>query len=71
LFNDPVLSEYSRSFASCHHSDKAFTDGLEKSVSLDGRSLVKNTPTLTNIAFQRFFFSDSRVNYLEDQAVAV
>jgi cytochrome c peroxidase len=28
-------------------------------------------PTLTNIAFQREFFSDSRVNYLEDQAVTV
>ncbi|WP_121364618.1 cytochrome-c peroxidase [Flavobacterium limicola] len=73
LFNDPVLSgDNSRSCASCHHSDKAFTDGLEKSISLDGRSLVKrNTPTLTHIAFQRTFFYDSRVNYLEDQAVAV
>jgi cytochrome c peroxidase len=73
LFNDPVLSgNNSRSCASCHHADKAFTDGLEKAVSLDGQSLVKrNTPTLSNIAFQRVFFSDSRVNYLEDQAVAV
>ena len=73
LFNDPVLSgNNSRSCASCHHSEKAFTDGLEKAVSFDGKSLVKrNTPTLSNIAFQRVFFSDSRVNYLEDQAVAV
>ncbi|MFV5684473.1 cytochrome-c peroxidase [Flavobacterium sp. GB2R13] len=73
LFNDPILSgNNSRSCASCHHADKAFTDGLEKAVSLDGHSLVKrNTPTLSNIAFQRVFFSDSRVNYLEDQAVAV
>ncbi|MFV8466305.1 cytochrome-c peroxidase [Flavobacterium sp. LB1P62] len=73
LFNDPVLSgNNSRSCASCHHADKAFTDGLEKAVSLDGQSLVKrNTPTLSNIAFQRVFFSDSRVTYLEDQAVAV
>ncbi|MFA9189059.1 cytochrome c peroxidase [Flavobacterium sp. FBOR7N2.3] len=73
LFNDPVLSgDNSRSCASCHHSDKAFTDGLEKAVSFDGKSFVKrNTPTLTNIAFQRVFFADSRVNYLEDQAVAV
>ena len=73
LFNDPILSgNNSRSCASCHHADKAFTDGLEKAVSLDGKSLVKrNTPTLSNIAFQRVFFSDSRVNYLEDQAVAV
>ncbi|TRW99815.1 cytochrome-c peroxidase [Flavobacterium gawalongense] len=73
LFNDPILSgNNSRSCAFCHHADKAFTDGLEKAVSLDGQSLVKrNTPTLSNIAFQRVFFSDSRVNYLEDQAVAV
>lgn len=73
LFNDPILSgNNSRSCASCHHAEKAFTDGLEKAVSLDGKSLVKrNTPTLSNIAFQRVFFSDSRVNYLEDQAIAV
>lgn len=73
LFNDPILSgNNSRSCASCHHAEKAFTDGLEKAVALDGQSLIKrNTPTLSNIAFQRVFFSDSRVNYLEDQAVAV
>ncbi|MES2575779.1 MAG: cytochrome c peroxidase [Bacteroidota bacterium] len=73
LFNDPILSgNNTRSCASCHHSDKAFTDGQEKSTTLDGKSLIKrNTPTLTNIAFQRAFFSDSRVSYLEDQAVAV
>jgi cytochrome c peroxidase len=73
LFNDPILSgNNSRSCASCHHSENAFTDSLEKAVSLDGKSLVKrNTPTLSNIAFQRAFFSDSRVGYLEDQAVAV
>ncbi|GGA80653.1 cytochrome-c peroxidase [Flavobacterium palustre] len=73
LFNDPVLSgNNSRSCASCHHADKAFTDGMEKALSFDGKSFVKrNTPTLTNIAFQRVFFFDSRVNYIEDQAVAV
>jgi cytochrome c peroxidase len=73
LFNDPILSgDNSRSCASCHYADKAFTDGLEKAVSLDGKKMVKrNTPTLSNIAFQRSFFYDSRVNYLEDQAIAV
>jgi cytochrome c peroxidase len=73
LFNDPILSRNNtRSCASCHHADKAFTDGLEKAVSLDGKKRIKrNTPTLSNIAFQRSFFYDSRVNYLEDQAVAV
>jgi cytochrome c peroxidase len=73
LFNDPVLSgNNTRSCASCHHNEKAFTDGLEKAVSLDGKSMIqRNTPTLTNIAFQRVFFADSRVSYLEDQAIAV
>jgi len=73
LFNDPVLSgDHSRSCASCHYPDKAFTDGLVKANTLDGKSLVKrNTTTLLNIAFQRAFFYDSKVNYLEDQAVAV
>ncbi|MEO8240194.1 MAG: cytochrome c peroxidase [Flavobacterium sp.] len=73
LFNDPILSgTNTRSCASCHHTDKAFTDGLEKATTIDGKSLIKrNTPTLSNIAFQRAFFSDSRVSYLEDQAVAV
>ncbi len=73
LFNDPILSgNNSRSCASCHQSDKAFTDGMKKAVALDGQSLVKrNTPTLSNSALQRVFFSDSRVNYLEDQAAAV
>jgi cytochrome c peroxidase len=73
LFNDPILSgNNSRSCASCHHEDKAFTDGLEKAKTIDGKSFIqRNTPTLSNIAFQRAFFSDSRVSYLEDQAVAV
>lgn len=73
LFNDPILSgNNSRSCASCHHSDIAFTDGLEQTISLDGKTKVKrNTPTLMNIAFQRAFFYDSKVSYLEDQAVAV
>lgn len=73
LFNDPILSgNNTRSCASCHHAEKAFTDGLEKAVSLDGKSMIqRNTPTLTHIAFQRAFFADSRVSYLEDQAIAV
>ena len=73
LFNDPILSgNNTRSCASCHHEDKAFTDGLERAVALDGKSMIqRNTPTLNNIAFQRVFFADSRVSYLEDQAVAV
>ncbi|WP_306354268.1 cytochrome-c peroxidase [Flavobacterium sp. '19STA2R22 D10 B1'] len=73
LFNDPILSKNnSRSCASCHHADKAFTDGQTTSLTLDGKSFIKrNTPTILNIGYQRAYFSDSRVAYLEDQALDV
>ncbi|AWG23146.1 cytochrome-c peroxidase [Flavobacterium faecale] len=73
LFNDSILSgDNTRSCASCHYEDKAFTDGLQTAKAMNGKSnLKRNTPTLKNIAYQRSFFSDSRVSYLEDQAVAV
>jgi cytochrome c peroxidase len=73
LFNDPILSgNNSRSCASCHYEDLAFTDGLTTAKTLNGKSFLKrNTPTLKNIAFQRSYFADSRVSYLEDQAIAV
>lgn len=73
LFNDPILSGNNTiSCSSCHHSDLAFTDGLEQTVAINGTSQIKrNTPTLNNIAFQRAFFYDTKVSYLEDQAIAV
>lgn len=73
LFYDPVLSgNGKRSCASCHQPDKAFTDGLEKSIAFDGVSHTKrNTPTLLNAALQPALFYDMRVSYLEDQATDV
>ncbi|QJB30755.1 cytochrome-c peroxidase [Chitinophaga oryzae] len=73
LFYDPVLSgNGKRSCASCHQPDKAFTDGLEKSIAFDGVSRTKrNTPTLLNAALQPSLFYDMRVAYLEDQATDV
>jgi cytochrome c peroxidase len=73
LFSDKALSEdNSRSCSSCHYPEKAFTDAREKALGLDQKTMVKrNTPTLSNIAFQRAYFYDSRVSYLEDQAIDV
>ncbi|WP_276505027.1 cytochrome c peroxidase [Terrimonas pollutisoli] len=73
LFYDPVLSaNRSRSCASCHQPDKAFTDRLKANKALNGlASLQRNTPTLLNAALQPALFYDIRVNYLEDQAKAV
>jgi cytochrome c peroxidase len=73
LFFDPVLSgTNTRSCASCHQPQKAFTDGLVKSESIDGKVLIsRNTPTLLNAGLQPSLFYDNRVAYLEDQATDV
>ncbi len=73
LFFDPVLSgNGTRSCASCHQPQKAFTDGTAKMLTLNGKSRVRrNTPTVLNAGLQPALFYDLRVVYLEDQATEV
>jgi cytochrome c peroxidase len=73
LFYDTKLSiNNSRSCASCHNPNLAFTDGLPKGKHLDGKSdLLRNTPTLWNSVFQTRQFYDSRALVLETQLSAV
>ncbi len=69
LFYDSLLNPTTRrSCASCHIPEKAFTDGLTKSLSIDGHSsLPRNAPTLWNAALQSAQFWDNRVATLEQQ----
>ncbi|WP_182983661.1 cytochrome-c peroxidase [Sphingobacterium sp. UME9] len=70
LFYDVALSgTHTRSCASCHHPDLAFTDGLNLQVDIhdSGRLLKRNTPTLLNAALQSNYFYDMRSLTLEDQ----
>jgi len=73
LFFDPVLSgNYKRACASCHHPDKAFTDGLSKSKAFElGQFVDRNAPTVVNACLQVSFFDDSREASLEGQIAAV
>lgn len=73
LFFDPILSgTQTRSCASCHQPEKAFTDGLIKNTDITGKAFVsRNTPTLINAALQPFQFYDLRALSLEDQAIDV
>ncbi|UII75962.1 methylamine utilization protein [Flagellimonas sp. HMM57] len=72
LFNDESLSSTGNiSCATCHHKEKAFTDGLKKGRGINGIELKRNTPTLTYSVFQRTFFYDGRADGLEDQIVNV
>lgn len=70
LFNDPRFSaDGSISCASCHHPDKAFTDGLTRAQGLNGQQGTRNTPTVVNAAFFETFFVDGRASSLEAQAL--
>lgn len=63
LFYDNILSgNNQRSCASCHQPEKAFTDGLPKSVSFDGKGFIsRNAPTLLNAGLQASLFYEGRV----------
>jgi len=69
LFFDPVLSiNNNGSCASCHHPEKAFTDGLKKSKSLISNSNInRNSPTIINAVFADRYFWDLEEGSLEKQ----
>ncbi len=73
LFYDPLLSGNGKiSCAACHDPDKAFTDGLVRSIAFDGnKRLARNAPSLWNVAYQRAFFHDGRAYQLEQQVLDV
>ncbi|MEX6689916.1 cytochrome c peroxidase [Danxiaibacter flavus] len=74
LFYDVSLSGTgTRSCASCHQPDRAFTDGLAKNTDIhDSLKLLKrNVPTLLNAALQSNYFYDMRALTLEDQVTDV
>jgi len=72
LFYDKSLSKNNdRSCSTCHHPEKAFTDGLKTNVSLNGSNLARNTPTLTYASLQNAQFWDMRQLDLEKQSVDV
>ncbi len=70
LFFDTQLSgPGTRSCATCHQPDKAFTDGLIRNIDiLKSQPVDRNTPTLINAALQPAQFYDLRATSLEEQA---
>lgn len=72
LFYDTSFSkEGTRSCASCHNPELAFTDGLKTNLSLSGSQLLRNTPTLTYAGLQNAQFWDMRQTDLEKQSLDV
>ena len=70
LFYDSKLSGSEKmNCASCHKPDKAFTDGAIKSISnSNGKTVLRNAPTLLNAVYADRYFYDLRAFTLEQQA---
>jgi len=70
LFFEKLLSrDSSISCASCHNPSYAFTDGLQKARGIKDREVTRNTPTLTNIAYNTSFLRDGVNPSLEAQVI--
>ncbi len=70
LFFDRRLSgDGTMSCATCHDPEKAFTDGQDISLSYPTTKNWRNSPTLVNVAFQKYLFHDGRALTLEEQAL--
>lgn len=70
LFFDRRLSgDGTMSCATCHIPELAFTDGQDISLSYPTTKNWRNSPTLINVAFQKYLFYDGRARTLEDQAL--
>lgn len=79
LFFDPILSgDKTTSCSSCHHPDYGMADGLPKAIGIGGKGygtqragtgkpLQRNTPSIFNVAFNKFNFWDGRAGTLEEQ----
>lgn len=75
LFYEPLLSgNKTVSCATCHHQEKAFSDGLVLSnTGISGKSLERHTPVIFNLAWTSAdagFFWDGGAKNLESQAFA-
>jgi len=68
LFYDPVLSKDStRSCASCHHPQFAFSDTTAVSLGVENRAGTRNSSSLANVAYQKKLLREGGVPTLEMQ----
>ncbi len=70
--NTQLAGNGKRSCKSCHQPEKAFTDGLNQSLTISGRSRVlRNAPTMLYAGLQLSQFYDMRSPTLENQVLDV
>lgn len=71
LFHDPRLSgDGTVSCVSCHHPERAYTDGRGRAVGSQGSVHPRSAMSLTNVAYNATFgWDDPTLTSLEDQAL--
>ena len=70
LFFDRRLSgDGTMSCATCHDPEQGYSDGLEISLNYPTTRNWRNSPTLIDVAFQKYLFHDGRASSLEEQAL--
>ncbi|MCX6140851.1 MAG: c-type cytochrome [Candidatus Kapabacteria bacterium] len=57
------------SCATCHDPAKAFTDGRQTSIGVDGRIGIRNAPSLANVGYGPYFLREGGVPTLEMQVL--
>lgn len=69
FYDQNVSNNGNMSCATCHLPENAFTDLKAKSPSnVEGKTVLRNSPSLYNAVFAKRFFYDLRAFYLEQQA---
>ena len=72
LFRDNILSgDGTRSCISCHHPEKGFSDGMTTPLTLAGKKMDRNSPSLSYSNYQHGQFWDMRREDLEAQSMDV
>jgi cytochrome c peroxidase len=70
LYFDGRLSADNKvSCATCHDPSKCFSNGEQFATGIEGKKGGRNSPTVINVAYQKFQFWDGRAKSLEDQAL--
>lgn len=70
LFNEKKLSANNTvSCASCHIQANAFTDNRAQAIGINGRTGLRNTPPIQNLAFMKFYNWDGSKLRLENQQI--
>lgn len=68
LFHEKKLSgNNTLSCASCHQQDNAFADAHKQAVGIYGRTGLRNTPPIQNLAFLKSYNWDGNIRQLEKQ----